>query len=211
MIKQFLVPALLVLTFAAGVASANEPAASGNAPQTAQTYNPMAWMNMMNTPAAGVHQLNLARPEGYNVFMNPMNYGQFMNPATYSQFMTPQFYMQFADPNNLMAWMNPNAYAMYMNPMAYSQMMNPAGYMQFMNPAMYMPMMNPASYQAYMNPNMYMQWMNPAVYTTAGGNMAAYGNTGGAAFNWFDPNAWSGMMMPQAEAQAQPESGSAQQ
>jgi hypothetical protein len=97
-----------------------------------------------------------------------------------------------------------------MNPMAYSQMMIPAGYMQFMNPAVYMQMMNPASYQAYMNPNTYMQWMNPAVYTAAGSNVTAYADNAGA-FNWFDPNAWSGAMSPPAPAAAQqPEAGAQQ-
>lgn len=207
MIKQTLVSALLAIGLAAGAVSANNATDTTSNPQAATVANPMPWMGMMNTPGASAQQLNLARPEGYAVFMNPMNYGQFMNPATYAQFMSPQFYMQFADPNNMMAWMNPASYQAYMNPMAYSQMMNPAGYMQFMNPGVYTQMMNPGAYQTYMNPNTYMQWMNPAVYTTAGSNVAAYSN-GATGFNWFDPNAWNGMMMPQQaqpQAEVQPE------
>jgi len=207
MIKQILAPVLLTLSLTTSGAYANSAADTSSNPPSTEAVNPMAWMGTMNTPAAGPHQLNLARPEGYAAFMNPMNYGQFMNPATYAQFMSPQFYMQFADPNNMAAWMNPASYQAYMNPNSYMQMMNPAGYMQFMNPALYMQMMNPASYQAYMNPNTYTQWMNPAVYTTAGSNVAGYNNAG-AGFNWFDPSVWGSMMMPQqsqAQAQVQPE------
>ena len=83
-------------------------------------------------------------------------------------------------------------------------MMNPMAYMQFMNPGVYMQGMNPASYQAFMNPNTYMQWMNPASYNMGGASTAAY-TAPNAGSNMFDPNAWTGMMAPQAPAQAQPE------
>ena len=197
MFKQLFTAAVIAFLLAGSNAYASSTDTANDSSQAGQASAPMAWMGMGHPPATGTQQLNLARPEGYGVFMNPMNYGQFMNPATYAQFMSPAFYMQFADPNNLMAWMNPNAYAAYMNPMMYSQMMNPMAYMQFANPAMYMQMMNPASYQAYMNPNTYMQWMNPAVYSNAG----AYGGNS-AGFNWFDPNAWGRAMPQQQQPQA---------
>jgi len=207
MIKKIIAPLVFVLGMGSGAAFATEAPVTPGAQSTtqpAEMLNPMAFMGMTNPAAANAQQMNLARPEGYQVFMNPMNYGQFMNPATYGQFMSPQFYMQFADPNNMMAWMNPNAYSAYMNPASYMQMMNPMAYMQFMNPGVYMQGMNPASYQAFMNPNTYMQWMNPASYNMAGGSTAGY-TVPNAGFNWFDPNAWTGMMAPQAQAQAQAE------
>jgi hypothetical protein len=126
MIRTIIVSAVLALGLGSASAFATEAPATGSA-QPAEMFNPMAMMGMMNMGAANAQQMNLARPEGYQVFMNPMNYGQFMNPATYGQFMTPQFYMQFADPNNMMAWMNPAAYSAYMNPAAYMKMMNPMG------------------------------------------------------------------------------------
>jgi hypothetical protein len=51
-----------------------------------------------------------------------------------------------------------------------------------------------------MNPNTYMQWMNPASFSTAGGSTAGY-TVPNAGFNMFAPNAWTGMMAPQAQAQ----------
>jgi len=203
MISKIIAPLVLALGLGSGVAFATEVPAT-TATQPAEVFNPMAFMGMTNTTAPNAQQMNLARPEGYQVFMNPMNYGQFMNPATYGQFMSPQFYMQFADPNNMMAWMNPNAYSAYMNPASYMQMMNPMAYMQFMNPGVYMQGMNPASYQAFMNPDTYMQWMNPASYNMPAATTAGY-TVPNANFNWFDPNAWTGMMAPQAQAQVQPE------
>ncbi len=182
MFNKVLIAMMFIAATATGSVFATET--EQQAPAT-NTVNPMDWMKMM--PMMGkqqnVNAMNLARPEGWTVFMNPNNYAAFMNPATFGQFMNPQFYMQFADPNNMMAWMNPAAYGEFMNPNAYMQMMNPMAYMQFMNPNTYMQPMNPASYNAFMNPNTYMQWMNPASYTTA-----AKGST--TAFNWFDPNAW---------------------
>ena len=98
-----------------------------------------------------------------------------------------------------------NAYSAYMNPTSYMQMMNPMAYIQLMNPAVYMQAMNPASYQAFMSPDTYMQWMNPAAYNMAGASTAGY-SVPIANFNWFDPNAWTGMMAPQAQVQPeQPE------
>ena len=206
MIKKIIAPLILALGLGSAVALAAEtPATTAVQPatQAAEMFNPMAFMGM-NAGAPNTQQMNLARPQGYQAFMNPMNYGQFMHPSTYAQFMSPQFYMQFADPNNMMAWMNPNSYSAYMNPASYMQMMNPMAYMQFMNPGVYMQGMNPASYQAFMNPNTYMQWMNPASYNMSGASTAAY-TTPNAGFNMFDPNAWSGMTAPQAPTQAQPE------
>lgn len=193
MIKKIFVPLLFALSL--GTASAYEATApaTGTA-NPAEMANPFAWMGMMNTQPSA-QGMNLARPEGYTVFMNPMNYPQFMNPATYGQFMTPQFYMQFADPNNMMAWMNPAAYAAFMNPATYMYWMNPAAYTHMMNPAMYMQAMNPAAYNAYMNPNTYMQWMNPGAYA-----MPATASTGAVPFNFFDPNAWA-QMVPQASTE----------
>ena len=203
MFKRLSAAAVIAFFLAGGNAHATGTDTANDTAQAAQTPNPMAWMAMMYPPGTGMPQLNLARPEAYTMFMNPMNYGQFMNPATYSHFMSPAFYMQFADPHHMMAWMNPNAYAAYMNPRMYSQMMNPMAYMQFANPGMYMQMMNPGSYQAYMNPNTYLQWMNPAMYNPAG----IYGGNS-AAFNWFDPNAWSGTMpRPQQPQTQQPQAG----
>jgi len=195
MFNKILLAVLLTIgtglnAYAAETTQQSQPAAN-------QVVNPMEWMNMM--PMMGnqqnVNSMNLARPEGWSVFMNPMNYPAMMNPATYGQFMNPQFYMQFADPNNMMAWMNPAAYGQFMNPSSYMQMMNPMAYMQFMNPGVYMQGMNPASYNTFMDPNTYMQWMNPASYT-----VAAQGTT--TAFNWFDPNAWM-QMAPQQPAQTE--------
>ncbi len=107
MLKQILV-ALMLFTVA-GTVSATETEKQAPA---ANTVNPMDWMKMM--PMMGNQQnvsaMNLARPDGWTVFMSPDNYTAFMNPATYGQFMNPQFYMQFADPNNMMAWMNPASY-----------------------------------------------------------------------------------------------------
>ncbi len=192
MFIKMLLAVLLTIGTALNV-NATETTNQAQAP-AANTVNPMDWMKMM--PMTGNQQnvstLNLARPEGWTVFMNPNNYASFMNPATYSQFMSPQFYMQFADPNNMMAWMNPSAYGEFMNPNAYMQMMNPMAYMQFMNPNTYMQVMNPASYNSFMNPNTYMQWMNPTAYTAS-----AQGTT--TAFNWFDPNAWMQIAPQQAD------------
>ncbi len=161
----------------------------------ANVFNPMAMMMPMMGGQQNAGSLNLARPEGWTVFMNPGNYAAFMNPATYGQFMSPQFYMQFANPDNMMAWMNPAAYGQFMNPNAYMQMMNPMAYMQFMNPGTYTQAMNPAAYNTFMNPNTYMQWANPASYTVAG-----QGTTAG--LNWFDPSVW--MQIP---SQSQPQQG----
>jgi len=76
--------------------------------------------------------------------------------------------------------------------------MNPMAYMQFMNPGTYMQPMNPANYQTFMDPNTYMSWMNPNAYVPGGTGTGAT-----ASYNWFDPNAWTGMMMPQTPAQGQ--------
>jgi hypothetical protein len=57
-------------------------------------------------------------------------------------------------------------------------------------------------YQAFMNPDTYLQWMNPAAYTVAGASTAGYTNPN-ANFNWFDLNAWTGMIAPQAQVQAE--------
>ena len=104
MIKKFLVSIALVTALGMGTAyAADAQAPAAGAANPAEMMNPFAWMGVYNNQVPNVQRLNLARPEGYAVFMNPMNYGQFMNPATYGQFMTPQFYMQFADPNNMMA------------------------------------------------------------------------------------------------------------
>lgn len=163
--------------------------------QSFNWFDPASWMGapMGGAQMGGVPQFNLATPNGWAVFMNPQTYPAMMNPATYSQFMQPQFWMQFANPNNMMSWMNPGAYSAFMNPMSYMQWMNPGSYMAFMNPATYMQPMNPGAYAAYMNPNTYMQWMNPAAYAIPAG-----GAQGAAAMNWFDPNAWTQMMAPQA-------------
>ncbi len=201
MIKKIIAPLVLAFSLGTGNAIAADAPAAGANPT--DMFNPMAWMNMYNTQVPNVQRMNLARPEGYAVFMNPMNYHQFMNPATYGQFMTPQFYMQFADPNNMMAWMNPAAYSAYMNPSTYMNMMNPMAYMQFMNPGIYMQPMNPANYQVYMDPNTYMAWMNPNAYVPGGASTASMAH-GGTNFNWFDPNAWTGMMMPQQPQQQAP-------
>jgi len=182
---------------AAGNQNMPTPYAGMTAPMNsanAGMFNPMAMMPMMQGHP-NVHAMNLARPDGWSVFMNPGTYPAMMNPATYGQFMNPQFYMQFANPNNMMAWMNPNAYSAFMNPATYSMMMNPMAYMQFMSPNTYMQWMNPGNYNTYMNPNTYMQWMNPAGYT-----MAPQGVPGN--FNWFDPNA-SSNINPAPEQQAQ--------
>jgi len=48
-----------------------------------------------------------------------------------------------------------------------------------------------------------MQWMNPGAYAMPGASTAGYANPAGG-MNWFDPNAWTGMMMPQ-QAPAQQE------
>ena len=58
------------------------------------------------------------------------------------------------------------------------------------------------------NPMAFTQFMNPAAYTTPGASTAGY-SAPSANFNWFDPNAWTGMMAPQA--QAQPEQPAQQQ
>lgn len=196
MLNKILIALMFISATTMGSVSAVETDKQTEAPG-ANTINPMDWMKMM--PMMGNQQnvsaMNLARPEGWTVFMNPNNFAAFMNPATYGQFMSPQFYMQFADPNNMMAWMNPAAYGEMMNPNTYMQMMNPMAYMQFMNPNTYMQPMNPASYSTFMDPNTYMQWMNPASYTTA-----AKGTT--AAFNWFDPKVWMQMPSQQPEPQA---------
>ena len=96
----------------------------GGAASTPNMFDPFSWMTMMSGQP-NVQNMNLARPEGWAIFMNPATYPALMNPATYAQFMSPDFYMQFANPNNWMAWMNPAAYGVYMNPNTYMQMMNP--------------------------------------------------------------------------------------
>ncbi len=163
MINKIVASIVLVLGLGMGNAYAAETPAAGTA-NPMDMMKPMSWMGVYNNQVPNVQGMNLARPEGYAVFMNPMNYHQFMNPATYGQFMRPEFYMQFADPNNMMAWMNPASYAAYMNPATYMNMMNPMAYMQFMNPGTYMQPMNPANYQVFMDPNTYMSWMNPNAY-----------------------------------------------
>jgi hypothetical protein len=50
--------------------------------------------------------------------------------------------------------------------------------------------------------------VNPASYGMAGATTAGY-TAPNANFNWFDPNAWTSMMAPQA--QAQPEQQAPQQ
>ncbi len=201
MIKKIAATLVLGLALMGGQAYAADAPATGTANPT-EMMNPFAWMGVMNSQP-NVQRMNLARPEGYTVFMNPMNYPQFMNPATYGQFMTPQFYMQFADPNNMMAWMNPAAYSAYMNPSTYMNMMNPMAYMQFMNPGIYMQPMNPANYGVFMDPNTYMAWMNPNAYVPGAASTASM-PYGGTSFNWFDPNAWTGMMTPQQPQQQAP-------
>jgi len=151
-------------------------------------FDPMSWMAMMSGQS-GASNMNLARPEGWAIFMNPGTYPALMDPATYGQFMNPGFYMQFANPGNLMSWMNPASYGAFMNPATYMQMMNPMAYMQFMNPNTYMQWMNPGNYNAFMNPNTYMQWMNPASYAIADQDSSA-------SFNWFDPSAWAQTITP---------------
>ena len=81
MIKQIIVPLVLVLGLGSGTAFATE-APAANPAQPAEMANPFAWMGMMNAGVPNAQPMNLARPEGYQAFMNPMNYGQFMNPAT---------------------------------------------------------------------------------------------------------------------------------
>jgi hypothetical protein len=44
----------------------------------------MAFMGMMNTTAPNTQQMNLARSEGYQAFMNPDTYLQWMNLAAYT-------------------------------------------------------------------------------------------------------------------------------
>lgn len=82
MIKKIIVPLVLALGLGSGSVFAAEPAATAPVP-SADMMNPFSWMGMMNAGVPNVQQMNLARPEGYAVFMNPMNYHQFMNPATY--------------------------------------------------------------------------------------------------------------------------------
>ena len=54
-----------------------------------------------------------------------------------------------------------------------------------------------------MDPNTYMAWMNPNAYIP-GGTTAGYTTTNpGASFNWFDPNAWTGMMTPKSQEPAE--------
>ena len=127
MLSKILIALTLVTT--TGIISANETT-DQTQPPAANTVNPMDWMKMMPMMAnqQNISSLNLAKPQGWTVFMNPNNLAAFMNPATYGQFMNPQFYMQFANPNNMMAWMNPAAYGEFMNPNAYMQWMNPASY-----------------------------------------------------------------------------------
>lgn len=116
MIMQLVITSIAVLGLVGGSVLAAETPSQTTPQQPAEMVNPFAWMIMTNQQYPNAQRMNLARPEAYVVFINPMNYGQFMNPATYGQFMAPQFYMQFADPNNTMAWMNPAAYGAYMNP-----------------------------------------------------------------------------------------------
>ena len=50
------------------------------------TFNPMAaWMPMMGNQQ-NFNSVNLARPEGWSVFMNPMNYPAMMNPQSIQPF-----------------------------------------------------------------------------------------------------------------------------
>ena len=52
------------------------------------------------------------------------------------------------------------------------------------------------------NPMAYMQFMNPASYNMIAATTAGY-TAPNTNFNWFDPNAWTGMMAPQAQVQAE--------
>lgn len=193
----------------------NQAGAAQGAPGGGFNWSSLGNLFAMPGGQQGGVPLNLARPGGWTVFMNPATYPQLMNPATYGQMMTPQFYMQYMNPSNWMSWLDPSAYAAFINPMTYMQMLNPMAYMGMINPMSYLQWANPSNYGAFINPMTYMQWLNPSAYSfqqQPSGMMPgmmpgmpgmSQGGYGAGGFNWFDPSIWNNMMQGMQQPQTQ--------
>ena len=184
------------LAFSAGTANAQDQASEGDQlltnlfNSTAQSQGGTTNWNslgaMFSTPD-NTPKFNLATPNGWSVFMNPLTYAQMMNPATYAQMLSPAFYMQFINPQNWLSWFNPTAYSNWFNPQTYLQSMNPVSYLPYVNPLTYLAPVNPYNYAPYIDPQTYTQWFNPTAYSFSAQQQAAQA----AGQNWFNPETWT--------------------